>query len=131
MTLACRGEILETPLISEPPNNPPGRSGGSSSLVGVWIATDSSTVTDSVAVSQVVSTRWQFSSDNTCSYQQTTTITPPGSVTTVTRTCTYNDRGSVVSVSYDDGSSEDLPYSVPSGSTDQLVLGGITYTRSS
>lgn len=127
----CRGDVLETPLISEPPNNPPGVGGGASPLIGAWVANDSSTTTDSITVAQSVSTRWQFNPDNSCSYQQTTTTTPPGSFTTVSRTCTYNDRGATVSITYDDDTSEDLPYSVPSGTTDELVLGGVTYHRSS
>jgi hypothetical protein len=131
MTLACRGEILDQPLISEPPNNPPGRSGGSSPLVGVWVATDSTASVDSVVVTQAITTRWQFSSDNTCSFQRTTVFTPPGSIQTVSRACTYIDQGATVSVTYDDNTSEDLPYSVPTGTPNQLVLGGVTYDRSS
>ncbi len=131
MTLACRGELRDQILISEPPNNPPGISGGSSPLIGDWVATDSSTTADSVAQTQTVTTRWRFSSDNSCSFRQTTALTPGGTSQTVSRTCTYADRGSTASVTYDDGSSEDLPYSVPSGTTNKLVLGGIEYDRSS
>jgi hypothetical protein len=130
LTLGCRGEILEQPLLSEPPNFPPGQSNGASPLIGAWVATDS-TSSDSVVVTQTVTTRWRFSSDNTCSYQQTTVLTPPGSTQTVSRTCTYVDRGATVSITYDDNTTEDLPYSVPSGNSNQLVLGSVTYDRSS
>ena len=133
MGLACRGELRDQVLVSEPPNFPPGISGGSPSIIGDWAHSDTTTSTDSTGTTTpvAITTRWHFGSDKSCSVTTTTVVIQTGSTTATTKTCTYIDSGSDVAVSYSDGTSDDIPYSFSTDTPNDLQLGGKDYTRAS
>jgi hypothetical protein len=120
---ACEGEIRDRPLVTEPPDNPPAQSRSPSPLIGDWQA---DVVAANDSLTQTTSIRWHFGNDNTCSVESTTTVR--STIQTATRDCTFVDRGSKVTVFYEDNSSDDLPYTF-SSATNQLTIDGVVYNK--
>lgn len=123
----CGGDARSPLDISEGADRPSGRSSSTSAVVGTW------QVTLLVAVAgdlQEWTTRWRFGPDRTCAFDRTTLSLVEGVRRTVSRTCSWIDRGTAVEVRYDDtGLTQSLPYEVPAFDRRRLILEGVEYHR--
>lgn len=122
----CGGEP-RSPVGLFEPDRPTGRSSSASPVIGTWQVTLLISVTGDL---QEWTTRWQFNPSRTCGFERTTFSFVEGIRRTVSRTCTWTDRGTAVEVRYDDtGVSQTLPYEIPAFDIRRLILEGVEYQR--
>jgi hypothetical protein len=75
-------------------------------------------------------TEWRFGADRRCRFDRTTFSVVEGIRRTVTRSCSYIDRGDALEVRYDEtGNTERLPYQFPAFDRNRLILEGVEYER--
>jgi hypothetical protein len=124
--IGCSGQPRHPFGIADDDGSTPVRSVRPSPLIGTWQVI---LLVDAETDIQEWRTRWTFRSDGSCRFQRTTMSLVEGISRTVTRDGSYLDRGTEAAVTFDDGTTATLPYSVPLNSTRVLIIEGLQYER--
>ena len=124
--IGCSGQSRDPLGISDGDDGSTVRSTRVSPLIGTWQVV---LLVETSADVQRWQTQWSFTSNGHCHFERTSISLVEGISRTVTRDCTYVDRGQEAAVTFTDQSTAQLPYSVPLNSTRFLIIEGLQYER--